>query len=82
MENNAPSSMSPEDRGDPVEPVSRPLCVSPVLALLTAEERARYEAHLKAGLSSTIALMLATKQAPQGRVKGSQFPTKDWDRSK
>ena len=95
MENNAPSSTSPEEAGDPVESASeQPSSLPPSEWLteaqrwgaltvdLTAEEMERFKSHRRAGLSPTIALMLACKKAPTGRVKGSQFPTKDWDRDR
>jgi hypothetical protein len=49
---------------------------------LTPKQRAQYEAHMKAGLSHNIALMLAAQKAPEGKVKGSAHPTKDWGRDK
>lgn len=47
---------------------------------LTAAQRERYWALREAGESHHIALMLAQRKAPDGRVKGSAHPTRDWHR--
>lgn len=52
------------------------------LDTLTEEEQARYVRARRIGTVHKLSLMFAAQRAPHGRVKGSAFPTRSWDRGR